>query len=288
MSENGFSGKKWDWSNPQNILAVIGIIAGLGGSVFGVAMAAPFGQDLLCENFKVACPRMKIEEPSLSISAIDFNGWCASWLSDMRKEQFPPPGFSDSEADCSLDFSTSDPAQFSGMIARSPDARDVAKGVEPSGGGVRKSADIVLVAHLTMQHAPPRADTPFSLRAQCWWSDDSIHMWTRVPCALSLPKFGAEPFGTLADYVDPQLTPDRATLPEGAIAAVARANALEFIERWRLDIGDGMTANIDPGNYRVEIAIGAPGEAVEPTRVRAEFNVYLQSAPNASPPAGTN
>ena len=49
---------------------------------------------------------------------------------------------------------------------------------------------------------------------------------------------------------------------------------LDYIARWRLDISGETTSSIPTGDYRVEIAVGAPGESIEPQRVRADFNVY--------------
>lgn len=252
------AGKKWDWSSPQNIIALVGIAVSLAGSVFGVALALPFGQDLLCRNFRVSCPHVAVSSIQLDVSAIDFEGWCEDWRSKMRAETAPPPGFIDSPADCRLDFSASDPPGFSARI-----------------GGVKQSNGIVLVAHLSMQHPAIPSDIPFTLRAQCWRHDAQISMWVHTPCALSRPIIDGRPPVETPDasvYLDRQ--PEAQALPEGAIAAVLEKDALDYIARWRLDIAGETTSSIPTGDYRVEVAVGAPGESIEPQRVRADFNVY--------------
>ena len=76
----GATPKKWEWGNPQNVIAIVGIAVGLLGSVFGVALALPFGQDFLCKSVGVSCPHFKVSDAQLSISAIDFDAWCKDAL----------------------------------------------------------------------------------------------------------------------------------------------------------------------------------------------------------------
>lgn len=265
------SDRKWDWSNPQTVLAALGIVAGLAGSVFGVAMAAPYGQDLLCKSFGVSCPRVEFRNPRLSVNAIDFDGWCADWLNQQAKQEFPPPGYTGSVMDCSLDFSVAGPQGFGGQIANS--------GIEPGGsGGVAGHGGMLLALHLSMENAATASDTPVTLRVLCRRSDTATEQMAPVPCELSPPRYdAADPFGERLAYSWQRAEGDEAPLPQGAIQAVIRKDELDFIQRWRLDIDNHPNANLPPGLYSVEIAAGSPGESVEPIRIGATFEVYPPS-----------
>lgn len=281
-SPGGSSGKKWDWSNPQNILALIGIVAGLAGSVFGVAMAAPFGQDLLCKNFGFACPRVRAIETQFSIAAIDFEGWCEAWLQTMQSEPLPPPGYTGSKADCRLDASVSGPPGFMGSIATSQTDGDQRS--SPDGGGVKQTTDVILIGHLSMKHTQTPADTPFSIRADCWRYDPAVSQWVHLDaCTLSPPVYGGiDPFGPVESVLQGVDDQNPHQEPDGSYAVTMTKGEMDFIRRWRLDIDGQTTANLTPGDYRVELTVGAPGEAIEPLMLRAVFNVY-PSGTQASP-----
>lgn len=254
----GATPKKWEWGNPQNVIAIVGIAVGLLGSVFGVALALPFGQDFLCKSVGVSCPHFKVSDAQLSISAIDFDAWCKDQLATISAMPDQPPGFSNSQMDCRLRFGDSDPPGFSSLIS-----------------GVKAVPGVLLVGHLQMKLPAQRNDVPVTVRAQCWRHDPAISMWGHVPCELSAPSFDfGNPFGAIEDYASREIKPEAPELPEGAFMAVMPANSLDFIARYRLDIDGKINAELTPGDYRVEIAIGGPGEAVEPERVQAEFNVY--------------
>lgn len=274
------SGGKWDWSNPQTVLAVIGIIAGLGGSVFGVAMAAPYGQDLLCQTFNLTCPRTKFENPSLSINAIDFDSWCDDWLEEQGASDMPPPGYTGSKMDCSLDFSIEEPANYSGNVSfarRAPDGERIAPAAP---GGVASRPGVLLVAHLSMEHPVVQADTPFTLRVVCRRGAPEGRAMAPVPCQLSPPRYNSvNPFDPDGDAfrwpgLDAPTADAEPPLPAGAVRVSLRKDELDFIQRWRLDIDGQANAALQPGLYSVEIAAGAPGESVEPVRIGAEFEVY--------------
>lgn len=278
MSEGGSSGgnsaRKWDWGNPQNILAVIGIVAGLAGSVFGVAMAAPFGQDLLCKNFGVACPRVKAMEAQFSVTAIDFDGWCENWLTTMRNDPIPPPGFTDSKADCRLDASVSGPSGYMGSIATTQIDSDGKSSTDD--GGVKQTPNVILIGHLSMKHTATPADTPFSIRADCWKHDPAVSQWVHLDaCTLSPPAYSiGDPFGSVGSVLQSMDDENPSQKPDGSYALTMAKGEIDFVRRWRLDIDGQTTANIPPGDYRVELTIGAPGDAVEPMMLRAAFNVY--------------
>lgn len=271
------SDRKWDWSNPQTILAALGIVAGLAGSVFGVAMAAPFGQDLLCKSFGVACPRVVFENPQLSVNAIAFDDWCNDWLSrQSASPEPPPPGYTGSTMDCSLDFSIAGPPGFGGQISFGsiePDGKRVAP---DSPGGVLSDRGMLLALHLSMEHTATPSDIPVTLRVLCRRSDPETQLMTPIPCELSPPDYtAADPFARPHAYLD---EPDaEAPLPEGAARSVIRKDDLDFIQRWRLDIDNHPNAELPPGRYSVEIAAGAPGESVEPVRIGTTFDVYPPS-----------
>jgi len=160
--------------------------------------------------------------------------------------------------DCALEFAASDPPGFSGQIE-----------------GVKAIPGVILVGHLQMKIPAQRNDVPVTVRAQCFRHDPAISMWTRVPCELSAPSYDfGNPYGTLESFVSEEAKPDAPDLPEGAFMAVMPANSLDFIARYRLDIDGKINAELPVGDYRVEIAIGGPGEAVEPDRAQAAFNVY--------------
>lgn len=270
--------RKWDWSNPQTVLAALGIVAGLAGSVFGVAMAAPYGQDLLCKSFGVSCPRVEFKNPRLSVNVIDFDGWCADWLDQQAKQAFPPPGYTGSTMDCSLDFSVAGPPGFGGQISYvslEPDGRLVGPDIP---GGVMGHRGMLLALHLSMEHAATATDTPLTLRVLCRRSDAATDQMAPVPCELSPPRYdAADPFGERLAYSWQRAENAEAPLPEGAIEAMVLKDELDFIQRWRLDIDNHPNAELPPGLYSVEIAAGAPGESVEPIRIGATFEVYPPS-----------
>jgi hypothetical protein len=264
--------RQWDWKDPQIILGTLAILAGLAGSVFGVAMAAPFGQDLLCRSFNVSCPRTEFENAKLSINVIDFDGWCGRWLEDMAKESAPPPGYSGSVMDCAYDFSVSEPPGFGGSITFAniePDGRRV---TPDTPGGVKSSNGLLLALHLSMEHPAVLSDTPFTLRVKCSRHDPDIRQWAPVACTLRAPYFSA---------ADPQnegpltyLDEPRPPTPDDTDTGTMLTGELDFAQRWRLDIDGRSDALLPPGDYSVEIAVGAPGEPVAPMRIGAAFNVY--------------
>jgi len=269
--------RKWDWSNPQIVLNVVAIAVGLAGSIFGVALAAPFGQDLLCKTMGLSCPRTSFENVKLSVNVIEFDKWCDSWLAEMAREEFPPPGYTGSRADCSLDFSSSEPAGYGGGIAFANIRAGEKDVVEENPGGVMSNSGLLLVGHLTMEHPPPRDDTSFTLRAQCTRRDPGGGYFQRVPCELGPTSYSngmliPEADDLLRRQFDSELAGQ--DLPEGGVRGVMRKGEVDYIARWRLDI-DGQTNALLPlGEYRVEIIIGAPGEPVEPKRIGASFEVY--------------
>lgn len=265
------SDRKWDWSNPQTILAALGIVAGLAGSVFGVAMAAPNGQDMLCKTFGIACQRVAFKNPQLSVNAIDFDGWCADWLDQQSRMQFPAPGYTGSTMDCSLDFSIAGPPGFGGQISH--------EGTQPANsGGVLGHRGMLLALHLSMENAATASDTPITLRVLCRRNDTATEQMAPVPCELSPPRYdAADPFGERLAYSWQRAEDGEAPLPQGAIKALIVKDELDFIQRWRLDIDNHPNAELPPGLYSVEIAAGAPGEPVDPIRVGAMFQVYPPS-----------
>ncbi len=271
------SDHKWDWSNPQTILAAAGIFAGLAGSVFGVAMAAPYGQDLLCKSFGVSCPRITLEKPQLSVNAIEFEAWCSDWLTQQEQSEFPPPGYTGSSMDCSLDFSVAEPPGFGGRISYGSVEPDGARITPESPGGVMSHRGMVLAVHLSVEHTAPAVDTPVTLRVLCRRSDAATGQMAPVPCELRPPSYNAaDPtdVGLPAYSWERDQAGDDPPRPAGAIEIVMLKDELDFIERWRLDIDGQPNANLQPGTYSVEIAIGSPGEPVEPKRVGTTFEVY--------------
>lgn len=271
------SDRKWDWSNPQIVLNVAAIVVGLAGSIFGVALAAPFGQDLLCKTVNLSCPRTSFENVKLSVNVVAFDAWCDSWLAEMAKEEFPPPGYTGSRADCALDFSSGEPPGHGGGIAFARIPAGEQDVIEGDPGGVMSSSGLLLVGHLTMEHPPPRNDTSFTLRAQCTRRDPGGAYFQRVPCELGPTSYSnGLVFPDVDDLLYRQSDPDDGGegLPEGAVRGVMHKGEVDYIARWRLDI-DGQTNALLPlGDYRVEIIIGAPGEPVEPKRIGASFQVY--------------
>lgn len=280
MSESGSSGngsstKKWDWSNPQNVLAVAGIVAGLAGSVFGVAMAAPYGQDLLCKTFGVSCPRIEARDTKFNISAVDFDGWCASWLKSMENEQFPPPAYTGSTADCRWDAWQAGPTGYTKGIAFS-----MVAGADKSSDfeAVTKSIGTVLIGHLSMRHTKTAAETPFSLRADCWRDDPAAEVWVHIDaCELSAPMIGIDSPFPASSYTS---APVRQA--DGSLTLTMAKDELDFIQRWRLDVDGQTTADLAPGAYRVDLAIGAPGEAIEPLMISTIFDI-ASPAPQQQP-----
>ncbi len=267
------SDRKWDWSNPQTILAAVGIVVGLAGSVFGVALAAPYGQDLLCKSFGVSCPRVVFENPQLSVNAISFDDWCNDWLTKQSSSEPPPPGYTGSAMDCSLDFSIAGPPGFGGQISFGSVEPDGKRVTPDNPGGVMSHRGMLLALHLSMEHTATPSDIPVTLRVLCRRSDPETQLMAPVACALSPPAYNAaDPFARQFDY---SAEPDaEAALPEGTIRGVIRKDELDFIQRWRLDIDNHPNAELRPGRYSVEIAAGAPGESVEPVRIGTTFDVY--------------
>ncbi|MDP3492964.1 MAG: hypothetical protein Q8R82_07605 [Hyphomonadaceae bacterium] len=255
--QGGAPAEKREWYNSQTIIRIGGILVGLVTILFA-GLALPFGQDFLCKSVGLSCPHVKVSDMQFGVSAIDFDAWCKDKLATIAAMPDQPPGFTNTQMDCALEFSASDPPGFSGQIS-----------------GVKAVPGVVLVGHLQMKIPAQRTDIPMTVRAQCSRHDAAISMWVRVPCELSPPSYDfGNPYGTPESFVAEEPKPEAPELPEGAFVAVMSANSLDFIARYRLDMDGKINAELPPGDYRVEIAIGGPGEAVEPERVQAEFNVY--------------
>lgn len=265
------SEKKWDFSNPQIMLGVLAIAVSIAGSVFGVALAVPWGQDILCNSVNLGCPHFEVADLRAKVDTIDFKGWCDEEYKNVPADEPPPPGLDRARDACKLDFFDHNPAGFFSDV---------------TDGGFYRSSDKVLALHFEMSSPPQQINTPFTLRTECSRHDDSIRMWQRLPCQLSPPEYGPVEAGlTLApqtfeaDAVE--VSPDGSEL---------RATILKkkggFVGRWRLDIERSKNGNLEAGTYRVEIIVGGAGEPIDKTpRTEVLFTVLNPGDPA---PAGTN
>lgn len=265
------SDKKWDLSNPQILLALIGLVVTVAGTVFGVALAAPWGQDALCNTFNVSCPHFKVTDVRANVAAIDFGAWCDEQYKNAPADELPPPGLLKARDACTLDFSDSNPVGF---------FRDV------TDDGYYRSSSKVLALHFQMNNPPQRVDTEFTLRTECSRHDDGIGMWTRLPCTLSPPVYGPEEAGLLVEPGNFATQPDEASSDGSTLRAIILKGKGGFVERWRLDIDLSKNASIEAGTYRVEIIVGGAGEPIDETpRTEVLFTVVN---PGDLAPAGTN
>lgn len=265
------SEKKWDLSNPQILLTLIGIVVGAVCSVFGVALAMPLGQDLLCNSYGVACPHFKMSNALLDVSGIDYAGYC-------RKEyperpggtglDTPSPGYDEAIDACEVNFANNDPPGFFTPVLKT--------GIDGSPGNV-------LVVHFQMAVPPQRINVPFTLRTECRRGDDAIQMMSEIPCKLSPPVYGPYQTGKLPlqDY-----SAAENDLPDGALRTSLTKAKGSYVGRWRLDIEGSPNAGVRPGVYSLTMVVGGAGEPIDdavPSTVF--FTVY--PAPSG-PPAGTN
>lgn len=271
MSDPGHTGssdRKWDLSHPQTMLNIISILVTVAVSVFGVAVAVPWGQDTLCSSWGVGCPHFKVTDVRFNVTGIDFKGWCEKEYANASNE--PPPGFINASDACSLDFSASDPPGFFTPVVET---------------GIEASSNKVLVVHFQMNQPPQRVDTAFTLRTECLRRDSSVNQWRQLPCKLSPPSYGPEQAGLMLP-MPTYTTDEQAPPPDGTNRAVIMKDKGSFIERWRLDIDGQTTAMLEPGDYRIDIVVGGAGEPIDDTpRGETYFTVF---APPSLPGAGTN
>lgn len=265
------SEKKWDFSNPQTLLAVVGIVVSLVGSVFGVALAVPWGQDILCNSISMACPHFEVADLRAKVDTIDFKGWCDQEYRDVPESEPPPPGLNSARDACTLDFSDHSPVGF---------FRDV------TDDGFYRSPDKVLALHFEMSNPPQQIDTPFTLRTECSRNDDSIRMWQRLPCKLSPPEFGPVEAGLTLDPQPFDADAEEVSADGSELRATILKKKGSFVGRWRLDMERLKNGNLEAGTYRVEIIVGGAGEPIDKTpRTEILFTVLNPGDPA---PAGTN
>lgn len=282
----GSSDRKWDLSNPQTLLAVVGIVVSIVGSIFGVALAMPTGQDILCKNFGMSCKHVSMLEAQLNFSVIDFDAWCDNWLKEMEANPPPPPGFSGIRSDCVLDASETGPRGFTKQIALTRIEGDEKN--ESHDGWARKSPGSVLIAHLSIKHTKTRVETPFTIQADCWRHNPEDSAWEHLNgCALSPAAYRLDGYaGSIEEsFRQTYEKPEASQQPNGTTAQVMAENEVDFIQRWRLDIEGSKTADLPPGDYRIELSAGEPGEALEPFLLRAWFSVVNEPPPVAPMPA---
>ena len=266
------SEKKWDLSNPQIVLTLIGIMVGAICSVFGVALAMPFGQDLLCNSYGIACPHFRMSNAMLDVSGINYQRYCEDkyrGLDSVSDLEPPPPGYDSAIDACEVEFSQNDPPGYFAPVLET---------------GIYGSPDNVLVVHFQMTVPPQRINVPFTLRTQCRRGDDDIQMMVLIPCKLSPPVYGPNETGKgglLPDYAA-----DEEVLPDGTLRTSILKENGSYVGRWRLDIEGSPNAGVKPGRYSVTMFVGGAGEPIddaEPSEVF--FTMY--PAPS-EPPAGTN
>lgn len=266
------SEKKWDLSNPQILLTLVGIVVGAVCSVFGVALAMPLGQDLLCNSYGVACPHFKMSNALLDVSGIDYKAYCEKEYAGRDTGSLldqPSPGFEKAIDACEVNFANNDPPGFFMPVLKT---------------GVVGSPGNILVVHFQMAVPPQRINVPFTLRTECRRGDDAIQMMSDVPCKLSPPIYGPYQTGalpTLPDYSAPENV-----LPDGTLRTNITKDKGSYVGRWRLDIEGSPNAGVRPGVYSVTMIVGGAGEPIDDAVPSTVF-FTLYPSPSA-PPAGTN
>jgi hypothetical protein len=243
--------RKWDLSDPQTLLAIVGVGATVVMGLFGAAFAIPGGQDLLCRTIGWSCDAIDLSDVRFTAWAVEHDRFCADQSAGAWYGEAPSIG-----SDCIVDFGTDLPQGYSGPMAY-----------------VESTPAVSLAGHLTFQHPQIARAARVTVRPDCWRGREGKDFLEPIPCALSPPRVGGDLlFGALAAEERKALSAGDTNAPN-AIALTLDPAQTVFAARYRLDVDGQESAALVPGYYRMDLSIGAPGEAVEPAKARLEFEV---------------